>query len=307
MATRESRIRPPELTQQFVRAKCDYFVDVQLWPLRSKLNPEGWLQNFDDRARDYAIHLLSAFLYFSEALTGQLFETTFQRLSLLLGLSRRSFADAQSQWRAFCDNVVVTHVTGEMPNTSDSGYAFVRMARQQLGVSQDQIKSPAETAQILVARGPRPVVFLDDFVGSGQQCKETWLRQMKLPDGGSESFANLATVGGASFFYCPLVCTKRGYERIREECPRLNLCCAHVIGEQYSALSPSSAVWPTHLRGGAMDFLRRSSQRAGIPERSWRGFDNLGLTLAFAHSVPDATLPIFYWEGNGWQPLIRRT
>jgi hypothetical protein len=59
--------------------------------------------------------------------------------------------------------------------------------------------------------------------------------------------------------------------------------------------------------------VKAVSARIGIPDsggavvNDWQGFHCLGLSLAFYDSVPDATLPIFYWEENGWNPLIKKT
>ena len=60
---------------------------------------------------------------------------------------------------------------------------------------------------------------------------------------------------------------------------------------------------------GAHEFLFEASRRAGIVDElgsNWAGFENLALPLAFFHCVPDATLPLYFWERNGWSPLIRR-
>ena len=300
-------ICPPEQSRHFVRAKCEYFTDVQLWPLQSKLDPVGWLANFPDHEDDYATHLLSAFLYFSEALMAQMLEATFQSLSLLPLFPRRPFLLAQGHWRAFLDSLLVTHITGEQPNSTDSGLVFLRMVRQQLGIKQAQIGSPTDAANLLLASGPRPVVFVDDFLGSGRQCVDTWKRQMAVSGGRTVSFDKLATLHGNSFYYCPLVGTEQGIQRIQNECTGLRLICGHVLGDRYNAFSANSAIWPKHLKAGAETFLCDASARAGVPQQQWRGYADLGLTVAFAHSVPDATLPIFYWELNGWTPLIRRT
>jgi len=57
-------------------------------------------------------------------------------------------------------------------------------------------------------------------------------------------------------------------------------------------------------------FWRVPATRAGIPDtggvNDWRGFHRLGLCLALHHKTPDATIPLLYWNQNGWQPLVRR-
>ena len=69
-------------------------------------------------------------------------------------------------------------------------------------------------------------------------------------------------------------------------------------------------IWPEHLKYSGPSFIQNISQRIGVPDDEgpddFRGFHRLGLAIAFAHSTPDATLPIFRWEGNGWFPLARR-
>jgi len=80
-----------------------------------------------------------------------------------------------------------------------------------------------------------------------------------------------------------------------------------VLPKEYSAIDPNSILWPSHLVSGAARFLERVSVSAGIPADQWRGRHDLALAIAFSDSVPDATLPLFYWEQDGWQPLIRRT
>jgi hypothetical protein len=71
-------IAPVRITKDFALAKCSYFVDVQLWPRRSIIDPEGWLSNFKKAEMDHAVHLLYSFLFYSEDLVNQLFVTAFQ-------------------------------------------------------------------------------------------------------------------------------------------------------------------------------------------------------------------------------------
>lgn len=207
-------IRPAHVHEPFVLAKCDYFVDVQLWPRRTNLDPKAWLNNFRDDEREYAVHLLNAFLYFSTDFVNELFRAAFQRLSCDVASRDEPFVQAQARWQQFRRNVLVTFVMGETPSETDSGLSFARKARQELGVPEENIMAPERALQVLIDNGPRPVVFVDDFVGSGDQCVATWRREYELADGNLASFQQFSTVRGTNFFYCPVLCADMGRQVI---------------------------------------------------------------------------------------------
>ena len=298
-------IAPPSVPEDFVLGKAEYFTDVQLWPTETKLNTDGWLKNFLPDEKKYAFQLLNAFLYFSAPLTEELFKSAFHRISREMVDLNASYASNELLWSRFRHSVAVTHVTGEQPNSTDSGYIFARKARQLLRVDEDMIFEPSDLVQYLIDHGPRPVVFVDDFVGSGNQFSDTWKREIELRDGTFMSFQRLAAVRGFKFYYCPAICSKKGQERIARDFPNVVLSTSHVLSERYCATAPNSLIWPDSLRTTAQNFLETVSKRAGIS--NWEGFHGLGLALAFEHGPPDATLPIFYHEGNGWIPLVKRT
>lgn len=300
-------ITTPEVNREFVLAKCDYFVDVQLWPIRNELDPESWLSNFSESEAEHATHLLNAFMYFSESMVEQLFLGAFHDLSRHFYKRGEPLIRSQAAWRSFLDNVIITRVTGEAPSDTDSGFIFVRMARELLDIPEERILSPGDTLRHLILNGSSPVVFVDDFVGSGNQFSDTWNRLEVIPGIGSLSFALLSNLLlDAEFFYCPLIATEKGFKRLRKEFPDLRLHPTHVLSTKYSAFAADSVIWPKALQSTASAFLEAASLRAGVEKDEIAGFHDLGLTLAFAHGVPDATLPLFYSEKNGWKRLVKR-
>lgn len=295
----------------YLLAKCDYFVDIQLWPLTSQLDARGWLRNFHESEMLHAMSLLNAFVYYSKTLTDRLFIAAFQQLSIRVADPSQSYFAIQAAWQQFHREVIVTYVEGETPSVTDSGFAFARRARQLLGLDQvRQILPPDEVLTILRSGSRRPVLFVDDFVGSGNQFKSTWERRRTLQGGVHTSFAQLAPAASSNFYFCPLFCTTLGLQSIRRYCPEVTVLPLHVIDrDRDGALGPQSQLWPDSLRPTAESFVEQASLRAGIPlsgPKGWRGFAGLGLAMAFEHSVPDATLPLFYWDANGWIPLLRR-
>ena len=291
---------PIDLTREYLVGKCEYFSAIGIWPSRVVLDPERWLDNFLEPELEHALYLLNAFLYFDQTLVDQIFSVSIRTVGRLMTMA---------QWRDFLSSVVVTLVTGEEPNVTDSSHVFARKARA-FGIPQERIMSPQEACQKIQSASSGAVVFVDDFVGSGNQFIATWTRTYRTSH---ESFRILAPMSGAKFYYCPAFCTELGLRQINQVCPEVSVSPGVFIPANYGALDSESIIWPSHLKSTAEDFLRTSSTRAGIPDTGgnkpddWRGFASLGLTFAFEDSVPDATLPIIYWEQNGWHPLMRRT
>lgn len=206
----------------------------------------------------------------------------------------------------------MTFPTDEDPNPTDSGYDFARRARE-VGFAQEQIVPPSEAVGRLAAGSkPSSVVFVDDFVGTGSQFGGTWERNYATESSGSQSFRSLYGDWPFPAYYVPLFCTELGRQALAVRCPDVALRPLHLLDERYSALNSKGIVWPDSLASSGPAFIEHWSDHAGIPDNGgklpmdWRGFASLALTIAFGRFVPDATLPIFYWEENGWNPLIQR-
>jgi hypothetical protein len=304
---------PPTATYSETLAKCEYFMQTHLWPLHAKLDPERWLSNFVPSEVDHALQLLNGFLYYSDTLSRNLFLSAFQDLSMheARAPGAEPFSGLRSSWRTFCDNALVTYVTGEDESPTDSGYKFARMARDYLNIDETRILAPAPLLEILASSGSRPVIFVDDFVGTGQQFVTTWRRRYRLGSGITTSFEGMSSIkSDANFVYCTLIATEQGLQHIAVCCPAVVISAAHVLSPRYSALHPQSLIWPEQFRPTANAFLRDASLRAGLPDTNgasvddWQGYNRLGLALAFEHSTPDATLGILRWAKNGWRPLV---
>ena len=293
-----------------VLGKCEFFTDVHLWPLTNEMDALQWLQNFTDGELPYAIRLLDGFLFFSRELTDAMFVAGFQSISGQVARPGSMPLAVQSAWSQFCSDVIVTHVEGEIPSTTDSGYSFARRARQLLSIPEEQILAPDDALQAAITSPQRPVVFVDDFVGSGQQFHDTWTRERALPSLGERSFEKLPQARTTRFFYCPILCTRDGATYIASSCKGVRVVPVHYLDPtRDTVFGTESSLWSAGERPKARAIIKAASLRAGIPESGkdrWDGYEGLGLAVAFEHSVPDATLPIFYGDKNGWKPLIQR-
>ena len=308
---------PAPFTRTEILARCEYFTKTQLWPIGGVLHPEQWLENFQEHEQDHAVHLLGAFLYYSDTMVQQLFTAAFQSISTVQSqiLGQRDYAlTLSSSWRTFCDRAIITYVTGEIPSPTDSGFIFSRMARQILEFPENRILSPNETLRRLAGGFTNPVVFVDDFVGSGQQFINTWNRVYDVGNQRVSSFQKIAEISPTTqFYYCVPFCAQLGYDEIQKECPEVVISAAHLLTDRYNVLHPESFVWSDQLCPTAVDFIKAASLRAGIPDcggediDDWQGFKKLGLAVAFQQTIPDATLGFFRWDRNNWKPLMRKT
>lgn len=301
------RSAPQYVDELQVLESCDRLVDFAAWP-RAKVEYRAWLDNFDRADRPLANIMLSRFTYLSHQFVDRLFTSSFQSISNALGRPRDDYSAKLDAWQRYCDEVIAIPVMGETPSPADSGWGFTRKSRQLLGISEDRLMHPPQAIEAMLAEPDRPVVFVDDFVGSGAQFLRTW-RRTHPTSLGPRSIATLGHRG--TVHYCNVMMTEYGRDRLRREAPTVQLVTGNLIPRSHNFVCFGSAMWPSglNLRGAAL--TKRIGARLGYDRsdgslRDWRGFHRLGLGVALEDSVPDANLPLFFSDANGWRPLVRR-
>lgn len=309
------RSRPsPKVKLELILEKCSDFADFQVWPLRARMDPRVWLKNFDDSDKEVAHHLLNAFIFFSGDLTAQLFTTALQNLSTSRAWRARRPGNVFEEWRTFMQRVTITHVSGEIPRSTDSGQFVTRLARDRVGIPEEQILAPADVLRRRLLNGAEgPLVFVDDFMGSGEQFLATW-RQRHLVGGKRVSFEDVAIRSSDPFadweiYFVPAVCTARGVAALAAECPIVEVSAGNVLDEKYSVFHDNSLIWPEELAETGREMIERVSRRLRLPEDGdkwdYRGFRRQGLAIGFDHKIPDATIPLFRLNRRDWKPLVR--
>jgi hypothetical protein len=289
-----------------VMAECDTLVDFGVWPATDELDFRAWLSNFKADEEPFALALLSRFIFYNRRMANALFASAVRHLANELRQQGEAAADFQKRWRSFVNGAIFTYVEGESPNPTDSGFAFTRIARQELGVDEARVLFPSMALRHVLAGHRGAVIFVDDFVGTGNQFVETLTRLYKL-GGASTSFQQaFENNPHAKPYYCNAVSTSYGLDRLAQDCPGVFVSAGNVVDERYNLTRSDSILWPENLKHDGPGVLKTASDRAGIPPDRWMGYHDLGLALAFEHSTPDASLPIIYWEQNGWKPLKRR-
>lgn len=290
--------------------KFKFYQEMNLWPRTVKLNYVRWLENFKDESdRKIAEQILDFFVYYSDDLVNQL-------LIAVIGKCGYKLQQKYSDWThdKFKKEVYYSYVPGESRHPTDSGNLFSRKLRDELHIPESQIKGFEELSDLMYRHDGMKVILVDDFVGTGFQCRNAWTKPAsKKP--GSYAFGDIARAGNHDVYYAPLIINHMGYKEITDKCNGLQLVTMHILGEEYSLGSPKCFCWKgdkdAFLKG--IEMIERKSKELGIPTkddcdpRNWMGLRNLGLALAFEHGMPDACPSFFYWHEQGkWNPLIEK-
>lgn len=294
-----------DILENEVLSKCEVLKKARFWLPEPIIRPRAWLENFDREDRLLAARLLDRFTFFSSLQMDKLLLAAYD--SLCDGFPRGSAAPTRDTLRRSLAGAVFTPVKGERPNPSDSGYLLCRKARQLFGLTESSI---VETdAAVSHASNGGAVIFVDDFVGSGDQFISTWQR-----DFSSRSFATESRSSDFIAIYICIVAMQSGLEAIGRAAPTVAVSCAHIVKEKSSVFGICSG--DSELRRSidalltkyAMRLTPREPYISANPTYLKYGYKERGLMLGFEHSIPDATLPIFWSPGtNSWEPLIERT
>jgi len=284
------------------------------WPGEDKLDVERWLRNFDEGDKAAARVLLRSFIFVSDKVVDALLEDAY--ISLLGSVKANECRPADhNSIRRRQSKFIFTFPTGEKPSCTDSGYRFARKVRQLFGVEEERIVDSKEALSLLSCYNKQQIadtdlILVDDFAGTGQQLSKTLNRFDNTPKVNC-SISSLAKSSGLRVHYCVLAATSQAKKALKREHSYLLLHCPHVLGNKYSIKSKNTALVPEDMRCAVIALINKYSHRYMSPDAvpkwvSMYGFNELGLTIAFEHSVPDATLPIFWAKTNSWNPLYRR-
>jgi hypothetical protein len=158
----------------------------------------------------------------------------------------------------------------------------------------------AEQVPDCLAAAAELIIFVDDFLGTGEQF-ETFLRAEQLD----------VYAGSGRLLYAPIVAHIKGRDHLRTTFEGLHVEPVELLDDRHAVFHDGSRCFAdgTNTPEGARDFyynlLERHDITVGGSDR--RGYGHFELVYAFEHAVPDNSLPILWWpHTNGWPPLFAR-
>ena len=308
MATRRSYLNR-------ITLKGEALVRARIWPLNDpgKVRPKSWLDNFPASDEEIAAALIDVFVYFPDEQVTQLLRRVLTRLFQTFGGTDRSVEDRKTRIINRLSRTLFVPVEGERPNPTDSGNYICRRVRQTLELPDSHIATPTVAlAQYITDR--KTIVFVDDMVGTGNQLCNTWTRPYGTAD--PMSFRHAYEGVQRDCYYICLACSSEGRSKM-SSLSGLRVISAHEL-EERDRFRAALARIPDHPAGSTLQsaidtLLKTYAPQLTLPHYMRRGdfplqgLGNLGLTLGFQHSIPDATLPIYWASGAGsWTPMSKR-
>lgn len=282
-----------------VLQKAEALKRVGFWLPEPHVRPRAWLTNFQPTEQIAAAAILDNLLYYSDTMMNALLRATHRSLIDLLQASSVDLNDA-----------IFTRIEDETPNPTDSGNIFCRKARYHLGIPEERLVEPADALQIVIASGCT-LVLLDDFMGSSNQLVSTWTRPYQ--SGSTKSFEEAFKARPFNAHYIPLVTTSRGLETASYLCPGITVTAGHVLGDEYSVRrvaelpsSPPVSDLADRIHHLLANYANRFELRNHMKQSDFAlyGYDSFGLTVAFQHGCPDASIPLIWAKAPGWTPLV---
>ncbi len=177
-----------------------------------------------------------------------------------------------------------------------SGPLVMRRLQRILHLNQKWMCWPWQATHDIDASGVDTVLFVDDFLGSGNQFV-TFFNQWKF----DEHQTNV------KYFYAPVVAHQQGIDFLATELPNLCVVTAETLGESHGFFSEK--VWARHGISAAaaklwyLDFCKSQNIMNSV---NLLGYGDLALTFGFSHSTPNNSLPILWKETATWQSLLER-
>ncbi|MEQ1735969.1 MAG: hypothetical protein ABL886_06160, partial [Rhodoglobus sp.] len=189
----------------------NYFSNIGLWDHSIVLNPAGWLRNFDEVDQHLAIALLDGFVYLNNEMTMKLFRAGIQRLGTR-EYDEGTIEAGETIWFNLLERALFSFPS---TNPTDSGHMFVRRVRDDFEVHESRILDlRGLVASLSAVSEPRPLILVDDFIGTGDQFLRRIKERWPTPTGDSSLLGEIERLGITELFYVVAVATGIAKDRI---------------------------------------------------------------------------------------------
>lgn len=196
------------------------------------------------------------------------------------------------------NKIKIVPVISDIDPPTKSGPLVARLYKKEVGVNERFMEWPwkleSHSSEVEL------VIFIDDFVGSGDQFLE--FLERFFPEGNFND--------GTQYVYAPLGACKSGVENIVKKAPRVKVCHAEMVEEEnyfFSGLTSRYKELGVECEDAIKVIYENFMKKVGLGRLKHKyGYGALELTYAYAHGTPNATLPVFWAANEHYQPVFSR-
>lgn len=294
--------------------KVYFYIESGFWSKPSVNQLHNWLNNFETSEEKYcALKLLDRFVYYSEddiihliqyGINEKIVKRHILSLEQENGFSL-SNDEIIAKKKEFLENTFFVPLnTG---NLSQSSLTITRYLTIDLGVCETKILDTSKLKTDFLKKC-KNLIILDDFVGSGKQISDFWNYEKANLDGVDIPFNELKTkFPNIELEYFCLVCTNEGYDNFKFDYEMgkrndLRVTFSELLPNKFKIFGEDSVYFDSDELDYCKDILQNLCAKHNIP---FLGYQSLDYAIAFHHSIPDCSLPLFYINTTSWSNLFR--
>jgi len=290
-----------ELTDYMARVKQSsrLLIEQNIWDSISYDNLDVWLSNFKTSEEQ----LLSALM-----LDNLIYRSAGQTKALLLYALDSALTNAvyPTPWdvlhgdnyleilsrRGSGNPIRLIPVIRDLDPPSKSGPSVARLYKRELNISDDYMSWPWLIGD-MYRNGIRQFVFIDDVIASGEQFLEFLKKHID------------STLVDAEFYYIPLLAHETGIANVKKEFPQVKIHPVETVNDSDSFFNSKKNLEIKDLKQLYLDVEKKFVNKRLRGSVSL-GYKELSLCFSYYHSTPNATLPLYWYEDDVFQPLVRR-
>lgn len=282
-----------------VKQYAKLLIDEKIWDSISHNDLDGWLHNFKTpEEKLLSALLLDSLIYRSAQQTTALLRSALEcALPLAMYDCPNSVINGDDFLKIFTSksitkNIRIVPVIRNADPPTKSGPSIARMYRRNLSVNDDYMIWPWLIEENH-NKGVKDFVFIDDVLATGQQASEFLqkLELQKFPD--------------ARFSYIPLLAHQDGIEKLNKDHQLVKVSPVETL-EKNSCFFTTEKMTQIHDLESLYLEVSKKFLNKRLYSKMAKGYNDMSLTFSYYHATPNASLPLYWYESETFNPLVRR-
>lgn len=287
-----------------IKDRCKNLITARIWNGIDINRLNAWLKNFDTDDEKYlSACVLDSLMYRSnsktKALIYHLFNIVLPNYTRLNPTPIGQINDWIERLQSTSQDPgvrLVAAVSDDDPPTKSS-HLVLRLLSKEFQIEEGWIIYPHKLKYHFQS-GIRTFIFIDDFLGSGDQFNELIL-EYDLHNFEEKNREQ------TYFLYCPLVAHERGIKNISETFNgKIPVVASENLKEEMNFFEIYFESEANNARKFYIQMLKKRNIHLSR-EDDYFGHGNLQLGYSFEHACPDNALKIL-WLNKNWTPLFDR-